>query len=401
VKYPHDFSKLDVCPVPQQATLEPAANAEPAVTGASPVGHKPKYYPALDGLRGVAILAVFFSHFGGGHTISNPVIHVWSMIADAGWMGVDLFFCLSGFLITGILLDTSQAEHRIKNFYARRALRIFPLFYASLLVLLLLTPILHLHWQAGHLLYPLYLGNMVPLLAPTLRAPGPQVGVTHLWSLAVEEQFYMLWPFVVWFVPERKKLLRLSVGIVIAVLLLRVGLVARGASPFIIYSLLFTRADSLICGAILALLVRGPGGRQLPVHWVLPVSAVAIVALFVRTGSSLHDAPLISSVGYSVIAIFSACLVYCAWLGEHWIARIANHKVLRFFGRYSYGLYIYHGFLIVLFLPLVIPFRNVLHSAWLGGIAFMVCALGTTIVLAVLSYHFFEAPLLRLKKRFA
>jgi peptidoglycan/LPS O-acetylase OafA/YrhL len=360
-----------------------------------------KHYPALDGLRGIAILAVFFSHFGGGHSIANPLVHAWSVIADAGWMGVDLFFCLSGFLITGILVDTSKAAHRVKNFYARRALRIFPLFYGVLVIFLLLTPVLHLHWQRGHLLYFLYLGNMVPLIAPALFSPGPRMGLTHLWSLAVEEQFYMLWPFVVWIMPNRRKLMRLSVVIVVAVFFLRLALVMHHVDPFIIYSMLFTRADSMICGAILALLVRGPSARTLPVHWVLPLSALCTLALFLAAHSSLHESPLMSSIGYSVIAILSSCLVYCAWLEEHWIARIANHSVLRFFGRYSYGLYIYHGFLIAFLLPWIVPFQRTFRSPALGGAVFLMAALGLTVTLAVLSYHLFEAPLLGLKKRFA
>jgi peptidoglycan/LPS O-acetylase OafA/YrhL len=98
-----------------------------------------RHYPALDGLRGIAILAVFFSHFGGGHKSTNFIIRGWSHVADAGWMGVDLFFVLSGFLITGILIDSADREDRVKNFYARRALRIFPLFYGVLFGFLLLT----------------------------------------------------------------------------------------------------------------------------------------------------------------------------------------------------------------------------------------------------------------------
>src|ERR1700761_8041685 len=121
-----------------------------------------RHYPALDGLRGIAILAVFCYHFGGGSKSSNWLIQAWSSIADTGWMGVDLFFVLSGFLITGILYDTAHKPHRVRNFYARRSLRIFPLYYGVLLLFLLLTPVLQLHWKPGHLLYFFYLSNMMP-----------------------------------------------------------------------------------------------------------------------------------------------------------------------------------------------------------------------------------------------
>lgn len=360
-----------------------------------------RHYPALDGLRGIAILAVFFSHFGGGHKSTNSLILAWSHVADAGWMGVDLFFVLSGFLITGILLDTAHRVDRAKNFYARRALRIFPLFYGVLFGLLLLTPVLHLRWHSGHLLYFFYLSNMIPVLTPNLPPLGHSVGLVHLWSLAVEEQFYLLWPLAVWFVRDRSKLLRISLAIIISVFVLRTILVARGTDPFIIYSLLFTRADSLICGSALALLVRGPSATFLPVRWVLPLSGAAVIVLFFIAGSGLHEAPIISTVGYTTIAIFCTCLVYCAHQGRGWITVLCNQAWLRFFGRYSYGLYIYHGLLVVSLLPLVYPIQQLVHSVVFGSMIYLLLCLGLTLGIAIMSYHFFEAPILGLKKRFA
>jgi len=360
-----------------------------------------RHYPALDGLRGVAILAVFFSHFGGGHKSTNFVIRIWSHIADAGWMGVDLFFVLSGFLITGILLDTAHRENKVKNFYARRALRIFPVFYGVLFGCLLLTPILHLHWRAGHLFYFFYLSNMIPVFAPGLPAPGTSVDLIHLWSLAVEEQFYLLWPFVVWLVKDRTILLRICVAIMASALVLRIALLAFGVDPLIVYSLLFTRADSLICGSALAILVRGPARESLPVKWILPLSGALVVSLFLITGSGSHETMLISTLGFTAIAIFCGCLVYRAQQGKGWIATLGKLTWLRFFGRYSYGLYIYHGLLVVFLLPLVYPIQRLVHSVFWGSILYLLLSLGLTLGIAMMSYHFFEAPILRLKERFS
>jgi peptidoglycan/LPS O-acetylase OafA/YrhL len=361
-----------------------------------PRGH----YPALDGLRGIAILAVFFSHFGGGHKSTNAVIRTWSHVADAGWMGVDLFFVLSGFLITGILLDTAERESKAKNFYARRALRIFPLFYGVLFGFLLLTPVLHLHWRAGHLLYFFYLSNMIPVFAPGMPTPGTSVGLMHLWSLAVEEQFYLLWPFVVWLVRDRAILLRICLAIMASALIFRIVLLTSGVDPNIVYSLLFTRADSLICGSALAILVRDPG-ENLPVKWILPVSGALVLCLFLISGSGSHETVLISTLGFTAIAIFCACLVYRAQQNEGWIAALGNQRWLRFFGRYSYGLYIYHGLLVVFLFPLVYPVQRLVHSVFWGSIAYLLLSLGLTLGISILSYHFFEAPILRLKKRFS
>ncbi len=127
-------------------------------------------------------------------------------LCDGGWMGVDLFFVLSGFLITGILLDTRELPGYFKNFYVRRALRIFPLYYTMLAVLFLLTPWLHLQWHTGHIAYLFYAGNIAYNLNPDLAQVRPAVSFLHLWSLAVEEQFYLIWPLVVLMVSSRRRL---------------------------------------------------------------------------------------------------------------------------------------------------------------------------------------------------
>jgi peptidoglycan/LPS O-acetylase OafA/YrhL len=328
------------------------------------------------------------------------MVHLWSRLADAGWMGADLFFVLSGFLITGILFDTAHRPDRARNFYARRALRIFPLFYGVLFAILLLTPILGLYWKAGHLLYFLYLSNMVPVLSPALPPLASTVSLFYLWSLAVEEQFYLLWPIVVWLVRDRCALLRVSGGIMICTLLLRIILVARGVEFAIVYTLLVTRADSLICGGALALLVRGPRAEMLPVRWVLPISAAAVLSVFAIAGTTVYISPLTSTLGYSFVAIFCACLVYLAQQSKGWFATIASQPWLRFFGRYSYGLYIFHGLLVTSLLPLVYPIQRLVGSVFLGGILALLLFLALSLAMAMISYQFFEAPILRLKKRF-
>jgi peptidoglycan/LPS O-acetylase OafA/YrhL len=213
---------------------------------------KTKHYPVLDALRGVAILDVMLYHFCGGYKGNNPALLLGSAIVDSGWMGVDLFFVLSGFLITGILYDTACTENKVRNFYARRALRIFPLFYGVLVGFLLLTPVLHLHWRTGHLLLFLFMGNMTGIFAPSLGAVHSWINLGHLWSLAVEEQFYMLWPFVVWWVRDRKKLLWMILAVLIAGPIVRGLFLWGGVDAGIISRLLITRADSLLFGGAVA-----------------------------------------------------------------------------------------------------------------------------------------------------
>jgi peptidoglycan/LPS O-acetylase OafA/YrhL len=360
-----------------------------------------RHYLALDGLRGIAILAVFFYHFGGGQRSSNLVIRIWSSLADTGWMGVDLFFVLSGFLITGILFDTAHKSHKVRNFYARRSLRIFPLYYGVLFAFLLLTPVLQLHWRAGHLLYFVYLSNMMPVFTPGLASPGHNMMVGHLWSLAVEEQFYLVWPFIVWWIKDRKKLLWVCLAIMVGALLLRVILVYRGVGFGYIYPILPTRIDTLVCGGAAALLARGPSPDRLPVRATLLLSGIgALVVLLVMRSSNIGN-QVLATVGYTIFAVFFAGLVLCAQQDRGWIAPIGRLSFLRFFGRYSYGLYMYHGLLFVALVSLAHPIQRFFHSELLGGVVLVGSALGITIAVAMLSFHYFEAPILKLKKRFA
>ncbi|HEX4649908.1 MAG TPA: acyltransferase [Granulicella sp.] len=367
----------------------------------APVKASAKHYAALDGLRGIAILDVMLYHFSGSYKGTNPILRIWGSIADSGWMGVDLFFVLSGFLITGILFDTAFTENKTKNFYARRALRIFPLFYGVLVGLLLLTPVLHLHWRPGHLLFFFYLSNMTDFFAPNLAPVHNWINLGHLWSLAVEEQFYMLWPFVVWWIRDRRKLLWIILGVLIAGPLLRGLLLWEGMNPGTISRLLITRADSLLFGGAVALIVRGPEADRIPVRQILTVSSALFVLLLFLSHGPVADSPWMSSIGYSVIAACSACLVFLAQQGSNWVSRSFEHPFLRFFGRYSYGLYIYHGIYFVYLRHLSGSLQNVVHSETLAQLLDFAFGFGISIGLAMLSYHCFEAPILRLKRKFA
>jgi peptidoglycan/LPS O-acetylase OafA/YrhL len=357
-------------------------------------------YAALDGLRGVAILLVMLYHFSGGYKGTNPILRLWGLIADAGWMGVDLFFALSGFLITGILYDAALDEHRVKNFYARRALRIFPLFYAVLFGLLLLTSVLQLHWRPEHLLYFFYLSNVAVLFMPDFQPPSHWINLGHLWSLAVEEQFYLLWPFVVWRIRRRNRLLWIIFAVLIAGPLLRGLLLAEGMDAITMSRLLLTRADSLLIGGGVALLARGPSADGIPAKRILLVSASLLAILLYFAHGPDATSPWISTIGYSAIGACSACVIYLAQQGSSWVATLFDQPFLQFFGRYSYGLYVFHGLYFVYLRHLSGTVEHRLHSGLLAQLLIIAFGFILSIALALLSYHFFEAPILKLKRRF-
>jgi len=357
-------------------------------------------YAALDGIRGLAILAVMLYHFTGAYKGTNTILRAWSMLAGCGWMGVDLFFVLSGFLITGILYDTSHQPNKIRNFYARRALRIFPLFYAVLMALLLLTPVLHMHWRSEHLLYFLYLSNMNGLLVPGFQLPSQWVNLGHLWSLAVEEQFYLLWPFVVWNVRSRRTLLRIIAVVLIAGPIVRALLLIVGLAPLDMSRLLLARADSLLFGGGVALLVRGPARSRIPAQSLLWLSVALLLVLLGLAHGPEATSWWIAIGGYSVIALCAATLILLAQQGAHWVVAIFDNAFLCFFGRYSYGLYLFHGIYFVYLRHIAASMDQITHSGMVAQLLVVTLGFGLSIGLAMLSYHFFEAPILTLKRRF-
>ena len=365
-----------------------------------------KHYTALDGLRGLAILLVFARHaFLSTHLHSLPA-QVIGWLGSGGWLGVDLFFVLSGFLITGILIDALDTNRYFKNFYIRRSLRIFPLFYGVLLVCFLLTPVLHLQWKLGHLSFLLYCQNIAMNLDPSLKGVSPALNLEHFWSLAVEEQFYMLWPLTIFLLREPKKIMRFSLSMIGAALVLRCVLLwffpSETTMEWIYYELP-THADGLFMGAFLAAGLRtwrieGLSSRLRWPGYVSGAGAIAIVAITRRL--DFHTF-LMSSVGYTVSALlFSGLLVRCL-LPMSFPFRFFSSGTLRFFGKYSYGIYVYH----LLFTPIlssVLPWLQTrTHSRMIGAMLYLVFWFSAAIVVAMLSYRYFESPLLRLKDRFA
>jgi peptidoglycan/LPS O-acetylase OafA/YrhL len=387
-------------PIMTVVEIEAGEQNDPAVR-CKDVTPATKHNPALDGLRGVAILFVMLYHFTGGYKGTNSLVRAWSLIAGAGWMGVDLFFVLSGFLITGILYDAARAEHRVRNFYARRALRIFPLFYAVLFGLLLLTPVLHMHWRPEHLLYFLYLSNMSFLLGRDFQYPNQWINLGHLWSLAVEEQFYLLWPFIVWQVRNRTTLLRIILAVVVAGPLLRALLLAAGMNPLDMARMLFTRADSLLFGGGVALLVRGPAAGRVPAGKILIFSGLLLAILLYLSHGPEQSSVWMAIGGYSAIAICCASLIFLAQRGPNLVTVLSDRPLLRFFGRYSYGLYLFHGLYFVYLRHISGRIQQLVHSGLLAQLIIAIVGFSFSIALAVLSYHFFEAPMLALKRRFA
>ena len=369
----------------------------------------PPHVKSLDGLRGIAILATV-----GVHVMALGSIPAWdtsvlraSHIFQFGWMGVDLFFVLSGFLITGILLDTAGASNYFRSFYSRRMLRIFPLYYLVIFSLMALSPWLR-HTRAAGLgasgqhwgIYIAYLQAWWKFLFPDL----PQGHFLIYWTLSVEEQFYLLWPLVVYLLP-RGVFIRLCVAICFFCPLLRWFLMHDPANIGLVFTSTLTRMDTLVWGALAALLVRQPQlfARIKPLlPYILGISAAILLLIDFPLHEFYSRSFYTSVAGFSVIAIGAFALLLLAYDSDQQGGRIAKYlslPILRSLGRYSYGMYVWHVILLGLCDAYLLPRPWFGHSL-IGGLLVWPAFFVITLAVAWLSFHAFERPFLRLKKNF-
>ena len=354
------------------------------------------------------------SHLFPGTTQGGGLLLRWTgIVLSHGGFGVDLFFVLSGFLITGILYDSRQEERFFRTFYARRVLRIFPLYYGVLLLLLLLTVPLRIRWQGMEWPLLLYLQNTGWIMPLYRFFPSPFLSLDHFWSLAVEEQFYLVWPLLVYLFREKRPIVVACLILSLVSCLLRLWLGIRGTDFNVINRGTMCRADALLMGAMLAIGLRVPRWHDRILHQAGRV-AIGSAALFAAgialRGYLLQRVPASTtiieavnlSLRYTVAAVFFTALLALCLRPESFGERVFSSSLPRYFGRYSYGLYVLH----LIALPFLLGvFRHHLnHLTSNKGFAVVAAGLlsfAIAMLAAVLSYHFFERPFLRLKRYFA
>jgi len=348
-----------------------------------------RHVPELDGLRTIAIVAVVLFHVADAATGPLKTFGSW------GWMGVDLFFVLSGYLITGILLDerAKPLGEYARAFYVKRFARIVPPFAVFMVVLLAapnfvgFLPDDYRLFVAAQPWYWLFATNLLvagATWAGTVAATGP------LWSLAVEEHFYLLWPWIVRWVTARA-LFRVCVVIIVVSPLIRLVLLGVfHAHADAIYVLTPTRADTIAFGAAVAILLRNDDHRELVRRWSLPSmiagAVVTLVVVVVAQTAAWFTAPM-EVIGFSSVALLAAGIV--AYAATHSVKWLAARPVADFGHRYSYSLYLWH--------MAAVQFVNVRVAA--TGMRGEIIAAGLGLLPAALSWHLVEAPALRLRQR--
>jgi peptidoglycan/LPS O-acetylase OafA/YrhL len=366
--------------------------------------------PALDGLRGIAILLVMIYHqtVAVGSTLLDRFVGFWTL---GGWVGVDLFFVLSGFLITGILYDSKTSRGYFKNFYARRVLRIFPLYFAVVAVSLVILP--HIpNWKSDSLgringdeiWYWTYLSNFSIAAHSAFRHGILDVS----WSLAIEEQFYLSWPVLVFLLP-RRTLLALCGAVVALAVTWRTALLLAGAAPIAVFVLTPGRIDALAIGAFVALVARGPEGLAALRGWAAPAAgaaAIGVVGIAALAGGFDPYVGAMQMVGYTGLALFfGGVLVLTLTASPRWgPLRVLHSAPLTTFGKYSYALYLFHLPLRAIIRDKVYgpdQFLTLMGSPLPGQVIFYVGATLVALAAAWLSWHLYEKHFLALKRYFA
>jgi peptidoglycan/LPS O-acetylase OafA/YrhL len=395
-----------------------------AVIGDTPAssveGHPParQHLPVLDGLRGVAILLVLLTH-----AVALPLepattgLDTWAhAITRVGWTGVDLFFVLSGFLITGILLDTRDEPRRWTRFYARRSLRIFPLYYGVLIAMFVVFPRLVAWSEPAYATLrqnqAWYWGYAVNFLEAVSKGKGTPLNTVHFWSLSIEEQFYLFWPFIVW-ACRPGTLFRIALAVAVVGLAARIWIAI--ADPFNYGNALWVftpvRLDALMMGAVLAAAARMKGGlaRLRGAAWPMAVGGALMVAVIgIARGGFASPDPIVGTIGLPLLALtYGALLVLAMTAPEDTLLdRALRATWIRSWGKYSYGIYVFH-YLIIGAMQWNQRFAFYQHeSAWLGGSklpAVMLFALLATVLsygVAWVSYNVYEKRFLSLKRYF-
>ena len=353
--------------------------------------------PQLDALRAIAVVMVIWSHWSGYHN------NLWE---DTFWfngqIGVQLFFVLSGFLITGILLKERDRGSQLriprseilKVFYVRRVLRIFPLFYLTLLITYLLNQPDVVHTIKWHVLY----------LTNVLFAVGGeyQDTVAHFWSLAVEEQFYLFWPLLMLYIPKRYLFITICITITIAPVFRFVGAYGFDWNDVTVNVITFSSLDALGLGGLFAYLREYSTGRNVKALRILLYFCLACLLLFfffkrAPIGLSYETREFMTRL------VLAPALLVPVWLGARgvsgFVGKLLTLKPFLYIGKISYGIYILHFF---------IPYYTfkIFHDSgflfWneIGVIPYLALNIILLISLCSISWYLIETPLINLKRFF-
>ncbi|EFN7786224.1 acyltransferase [Escherichia coli] len=339
-----------------------------------------KHIQQIDGLRAFSVISVILYHLG---------IPGFGM----GWLGVSFFFVLSGFLITRILIESKKDNNFFSNFYIRRSLRIFPLYYLYILVVFVYCSYLGIKDTQNWFYYIFYMQNYTMAWNGFLYVPGQEFG--HTWSLAVEEQFYLLWPLVVFFC--NRKWIFIS-AIVLSCVAIASRFYLAEYTSIVSFAPLFSAMDTLLIGAIIAVISVNQQAMRIVscalfaigLFWFIAVVKFGVLIYGWHTGPEIANQSLYLSSNMlfaGIIGVIASGVIK---------AKFLTIAPLIYLGKISYGLYLWHPFAIQIVDSL--QYRG--HFLWVTGSMVWISKLALTIAISAISFKYFELPFLRLKDRF-
>ncbi|MGA2672938.1 MAG: acyltransferase [Terracidiphilus sp.] len=361
------------------------------------------YLPSLEGLRAYAFLPVFLAHY---FPVSLFPYHssLWllpmSLAMDTAWLAVPIFFVLSGYLIGGILYDTRDRVGYFKVFYSRRILRVFPVYYITLLVVAYIDLIHGVPLNYNYWSHFLYIQNLLPGYTGHL-IEAPSVQTIHFWSLAVEEQFYLTWPLVVWLCRDRRTLLRVTALLIVLCCVVRLLSPWMHLSTTRCYFLTPTRVDAILLGVVLALVRHGTIYKRLePFAKFVALAGVSVMIITaIWTGHTMPGTYLRVALQIPCVNLTAAAIIIAVMERGSLFCRICSARWACWLGSLSYGLYVFHLTYAGWFLKSFEPRLAVYMPRPWAFIASAAVAFCLTLALAVLSYRFVEQPAMNLKKR--
>jgi peptidoglycan/LPS O-acetylase OafA/YrhL len=366
-----------------------------------------KYNKTLDGVRGVAILMVIFSHFNYDSLLQKkdmvfePVLSRLNMFGDTG---VDLFFLLSGYLITTILLESKAkpVNEYLKNFYARRFLRIFPLYYLILFLLFILLPFFIIYDQAAQkflenqLFVWLYLSNWPGIGIDWDSSSSFWLG--HFWSLAVEEQFYLMWPMVVYF--SDNKSLKLINTFLILLSVCSVTIFSFNSDLIFFEWRTVSRGGALCLGSLIA--IYSYEKHDFKFITGNPLLFITSLLIYFAALCSPRLSFFNAHIHYAAWFFYAICFVFLINIKKGLLHNILSSRILAFLGIISYGLYVYHGVL----RPQVYTYIENFFASYSTGFVlfdlfiYSILVLVLNVIIATISYYCYEKLFLKMKKYF-
>jgi peptidoglycan/LPS O-acetylase OafA/YrhL len=383
-----------------EASLRQSSLPQVLMSGSIEKTSKREHVPALDGVRGYGFLAIFIAHYLAPAIDVNRSIgwvNCLFYLEQLAWMAVPAFFVLSGYLIGGILFDTRDRVGFFRVFYGRRILRILPVYYGTLMILACVGYAQGVHLGTLFWSHFMYIQNLLPHYTDSGFAP--HFTVIHLWSLAIEEQFYLTWPIVVWLARDRAKLLKIIAILCGICFTLRVISPWLHLSPRRCYLTTPTRVDAILLGVGLALVIDHELFKK-----VQPLAKYAVLvgtALWLISFSThVADPDNFYRVAVEMpLANFTVLALMVALLEKDSVfARVCSVRWACWLGKMSYALYVFHYTYHVWFWQTLRPMlAGYIGASWAYP-ATAAIALAVTIVLGTLSFQFVEQPALRLTK---